>query len=182
LHFQRRDLLGIIISKIIFIQLHLYQPNAFIQPCSKKRESPSCPDVGTVHSMHSMPSRDIIARPPSFSKMLTSLSHSLRSFSSPFLAFQKIHSSTLILFSGLVRSPFRAWKTSLRFVLLPSAESLRKMSSISTGFHGFAVIRYPEWLLRVRDGVQAARGPSIIRDLEGDDVAGWTADGRLDGG
>lgn len=127
--------------------------------------------------MHSIPSKVLIALPPSRSKMLTSLSLSFRNFSSPFCAFQETHSSTVIAFSALVSVKFDT-----AFSLFSLATE--KTFSRSTAFHGNELCSDPI-ALRLDDelvGVLGARGTRVVCCAEGEKTGGLDVVGRDEGG
>src|SRR5438045_6201247 len=135
-----------------------------------------------------MPSRALIARPPSRSNTLINFSHSFLKRSSLSCALNLIHCSTFLFFSGLVSCPFNPSIMSSKILVLfrPSFSlssapdgDLRKTVSRSTADHG-KVLRNPHRTLRLLGdavGVDVARGTHADWGLTED-----TAMGREDGG
>jgi hypothetical protein len=134
----------------------------------------------SFYSKTSIPSSTPKARPPSLSKVLTTLSASAFKFSSALLACDLIHSSTLIALSGLVNPVFCKAAQMFRFSLSGDAV---KIISTSTAVHGICDLRPPifEGERGTCFGVPGASGMRCIEPFVGEKVArGGLAEGGLE--
>lgn len=142
---------------------------------------------GQSQNVHSIPSMVRMAFNPSFSNAPIIRSQSVFSLSSACLAFQSIHSSTLIFFSGLERLASTSATLAFSLPLLTACREdgdRRKMVSRSTPCQGWEEVRLPAMMLRF-DG--ETTGVCAMSAGRGDDswTSPWlflTSDGRDDGG